>query len=126
MKEPDYYGSKALLIAAAITLGLVVFDRTSFEVVDPGGFLRSATYKIREGWEIKGPLLGLACALLYPVFAAVAVSIVLAVRNWASLDGTTSPLNRGDKLILGAAWPFSLVAGVIVYTYLGLINRLFR
>ena len=109
----------------AILFGLVVFGLSSCEETDPGGFMRSATHGIKKGWELIGPLLGVASALiLFPVAAALVVRVLTVFGSWALREQID--LDRGTKLMVGALWPFTFLAGVVMFTFLGITNRMFR
>jgi len=74
---------------------------------------------------LKGPLIGLVCSVLYTFFAAIAVKICILLRDWAYFKKNTK-LDNDIKILMGTFWPIILIGCVIIYLFLGIINRLFN
>jgi hypothetical protein len=99
--------SKTFLILISIFAGILVGWR--FKSVD----------------SIKSILIGLIVSILYPIIAAGVIGLCEAMKNWAYC-GKIKRWTQAKRLSLGALWPITLVFCIIVYSFLGIINRVFR
>ncbi len=106
MEPNKHHREKGCLVAASLFSGLIV-------AIILASFL---------GW-FAVPI-GIAFAFLYVAVAAGAVEAILELRSWAHCNKVEKP---GDEiiLVLGAVWPVALLAGGIVYCFIGIINRSF-
>jgi hypothetical protein len=68
--------------------------------------------------------LSLLAAFAYPFIGAFTVRFCELLRSWGT-KGKYSKWDEGERLFLGAVWPITLAVSLIVYSFLGLINRLF-
>jgi hypothetical protein len=73
------------------------------------------------GW---GLLIFPIAALAYPIMGAIVISWCQALRNWAH-EYDVEEWTKKDKIWLGAVWPISIVCCLIIYIFLGIINRMF-
>ena len=140
MNPTEFQGEKAWLIVVSIACGILVFLNISLERipaterVNVGTFF-SPNYQDKPTTTLSlsgrsnrlialAALAGIGTALLYPLFAALAMSIFQDIRNWA-YRGEVHPLPLDELLMLGCLWPVALLAGAIVYIFIGIINRAF-
>ena len=141
MNPTENEGEKGFLIFVALAIGCAVFLLLALERipgterVDVAGPFSPAVYETRNTTILSLshrpiPLLvffgalGVATALIYPVFAAGAIGIFQEMRSWAYC-GRCEPVGNSERLILAAVWPLTLLIGGIIYIFVGLVNRLF-
>ena len=69
-------------------------------------------------------MLGMLITLLWPFVGWLATAIGRWLRRWA-YKHEVDEWTKGERIVLAAFWPFSLIYSVIVYPAMGLIYRLF-
>jgi len=67
---------------------------------------------------------GVFAAFCYPVAAAYLVRSSEELAKWAYQE-RYEPWSEDVRLMLGCIWPVSLVGSVLVFLFLGIINRVF-
>ena len=70
-------------------------------------------------------IIGLVVSLGYPVTGAFVIMLCSIYRKKATF-GNSEPWKKELKIGLGAIWPLTLIWSLIVYTYLLLINMVFK
>ncbi len=116
MEVNTHEGKKAFMAAVSMLFGYSILL-----------FQLGNTDKGVTDWSnlsVLNVMLSMASAVLYPVIGAITVRLCEFLRTWGT-KGVYSKWNEGDRLFFGAVWPLTLMFSVIVYLYLGIINRLF-
>jgi hypothetical protein len=119
--------AKVLMIVAALAAGGLLFRALAFETVQVGSYgpkelrpqeLPCITFIILFA-------ISLAAAFAYPFVGAVVVTGAAALRSWAWRHEEPPKWDRTARLFLGAFWPLTLAASIIIYIFLGVIHRIF-
>jgi sterol desaturase/sphingolipid hydroxylase (fatty acid hydroxylase superfamily) len=126
MRTDQNMAAKAMIILISIILGIVVFFLTTLSFTEAQGYGYSSSKKLTFDTEnlFTAIALMLIVWVVYPLVAAVVISICEALRLWA-YKGKIEQWDQGTRLRLGAVWPLTFICSLIVYLFLGLINRIF-
>lgn len=115
MKNSAYEPEKVLLTITSITFGLLVF------IV----YLVATSSRGMGAVElITGLVIGLFAAIAYAVIGGLVVRLYVALRAWA-YRGDVIELSSKEKLRLATFWPITLMTSIVVFLFLGIINRIF-
>ncbi len=123
--------AKALLVVMAILIGCI-FGASCFNSLEENykaeyqefqkhPFTADPPEKYSIGIVIG---FGFITSFLYTLLAAVIIRFCQGLRLWAH-RGQIQAWDYNTRLLLAALWPFTLIISLIVYTFLGLIHRLF-
>lgn len=107
--------AKVFMVACSIGAGIAVYVQLTKAI------LRFRIPQLLESGVVW--FVSIGAALIYPVVAASLVKGVAILRIWAREDAPV--LTPSSRLFLGAFWPITFPGAVILYTFLGLINRRF-
>jgi len=79
------------------------------------------------GGAILGVCLFVIVALItgfgYPLLGAIIVPLCEELRRWAYPQEQLTTWSRGERIIIGALWPLTAPALMILYIFLGIISR---
>lgn len=126
MSTDQNMAEKAMIILVSMILGIVAFFLTTLSFTGEQGYGFDSSKKL--SFDSDRLFTALAFMLIvwvvYPLVAAVVISICEGLRQWA-YKGRITRWDQGTRLRLGAVWPLTLICSLIVYLFLGLINRIF-
>jgi len=123
--KEDIRTAKFTLVFISLVFGVVTFVTLTVRItMIPAGFLNKPSIEFAND-PILSLLIAAAVAFVYPVIAAFVVFICEHCRSWAYLNDVNK-WNKGTKIYLGAFWPLLLIWSLIIYTFLAIVNRLFR
>jgi hypothetical protein len=63
-------------------------------------------------------------SIAYPFIGALVVPICEEFKRWAYID-EAKQWTRNERAFYGSVWPFTLIVCGILYTYTGIINRIY-
>lgn len=139
MDPKSFSGAKATLIIVSLLLGILTWSAGAFdilkerELVTIGGGCTSDTRQVEKlsntlKFKPKGALRAIPFAIFvsffYPIIAAWMIKLCGGLKVWA-YRGKAEQWDDELKLLLGAFWPLTLVSCIIVYSFLGIIHRVF-
>lgn len=113
--------AKGALVAMSLGSGLLTF----IVIGSPEGPWVLGIFAVSSNKWLIGLLIGIIVSIAYPFVAAFAVYLCSGYRNWAYFD-QVEPWENSLKITLGAFWPILLIWSAIIYTFLGIVNRLFQ
>jgi hypothetical protein len=114
MKDRYYEQEKVLLSVVSLCFGILVF------IV----YLTGTEHRLSGLDVLIGAAIGLGASLLYALSGVLVVRLYERMRSWA-YRGDARPLTGKEKLRLAAFWPITLLTSLVVYLFLGIINRTF-
>jgi hypothetical protein len=100
--------SKGLIICCSLFAGFIV---------------ASIVGALTESFLLALPIFIIA-SFAYPFIGAFVVPVCEELRLWAHED-EVKPWTRDERAIFGAGWPLTLLVCLILYTFLGIINRIY-
>jgi hypothetical protein len=116
MESNKHVGKKVLMVLASLAMGYFIL------FVQVGGDI---LYKVQwENLTLAKLGVSILTALAYPIIGAFMVRFCELLRGWGT-KGEYSIWDSGERLFFGAIWPLTLTLSLIVYPFLGIINRLF-
>lgn len=116
MEVNTHEGKKVFMVAISMLIGYWVL------LIQLGETDKGVTNWSNLG--IINTAVSIASAILYPLWGALAVRLSECLRKWGT-KGVYSKWSEGDRLFFGGIWPATLLFSIIIYLYLGIINRLF-
>lgn len=122
MEIDKYSFEKTVMVLTSISVGFLIFlaqivslnvefGKTGYEII----WGRITLYKI--GFSILS-------SFAYPIVGAIVIRFCEFLRLWAT-KGEYYKWEGDLRLFFGALWPITLTFSLIIYSFLGIINRIF-